>query len=100
MSTFTNWGYLKPKDEDTMHYLLDCFLYENDRTELFESLDGLLEKDPGKCTRQEKVGTLLRGEHPEIPGRYKVNTKIFKAIQKYIVKTNRLKYKSPLQLIP
>jgi hypothetical protein len=86
--------------EDTMHYLLDCFLYENDRMELFDSLDGLLEKDPRNYTRPEKMGILLRGERPEIPGRYKVNTKIFKAIQKYIVKTNRLKYKSPLQLIP
>jgi hypothetical protein len=86
--------------EDTMHYLLDCFLYENDRIELFDSLDGLTEKDPGKYTRPEQMAILLRGERPEIPGRYKVNSKIFKATQKYIVNTNRLKYKSPLQLIP
>ena len=86
--------------EDTNHYLLDCFLFENDRIELLNSLNGLLDKDPTKYNRPEMVAILLRGEHPEIPGRYKKNAKIFKAIQNFIVKTNRLKYKSPLQLIP
>ncbi len=86
--------------EDTNHYLLDCFLFENDRSELLYSLNGLLDKDPTKYNRSETVVLLLRGELPEIPGRYEKNTKIFNAIQKFIIKTNRLKYKSPLQLVP
>ena len=85
--------------ETTAHYLLDCFLYENNRKELSESLDVLLERDWAKHTRSEKIEILLRGERPEIPGRLKNNAEIFKCIQKYIARTNRLMYNSPLQLV-
>jgi hypothetical protein len=85
--------------ETTAHYLLDCFLYDNDRLELFESLDVLLEKSMDRCTRSEKIDILLRGVRPEIPGRLKANFQIFKCIHKFISRTNRLKFDSPLQLI-
>lgn len=86
--------------ESTAHYLLDCFLYDNDRKELFESLGALLEKCMDSYTRTEQIEILLRGVRPEIHGRLKFNSQIFKCIHKYISRTNRLKYDSPLQLIP
>jgi hypothetical protein len=86
--------------EDTSHYLLDCFLFENERKELFDSLDGHLDKAMSICTRSEKVEVVLRGVRPETPGRYKTNCQLFSCTQKYIIRTNRLKYQSPVQLIP
>jgi hypothetical protein len=86
--------------ESSAHFLLDCFLYDKDREELFKSLDTLLEKRMDMHTRSEKIDILLRGVRPDLPSRLKNNSQIFICIHKFISKTNRLKFDSPLQLIP
>jgi hypothetical protein len=76
--------------ESTEHYLLDCFLFANERQELFSNLKGILEKDPSKYTRAEKLEILLYGENPANKDKYPANKIVFRYVQRYLLSTKRL----------
>jgi len=76
--------------ESTEHYLLDCFLFANERHELFSNLKGILEKDPSNYTRAEKLEILLYGEKYSDPEKYPANKIILRYVQRFLVSTKRL----------
>ena len=86
--------------ETTEHFLLDCFLYEIERQQLFTELPGVLEKSIDKYNRNELVHVLLHGEYSDNPEKYEHNKVLFRYVQKFLIQTKRLVYKSRLQYIP
>ena len=88
-------------NESVDHVLLDCFLYSNERNILFSYLKNtrnVLCSEFNTYNRKALVSVLLFGEHPCDFDRYPYNKLLFKAVQNFLVKTGRLKYKSVLQL--
>ena len=83
--------------ESTEHFLLDCFLYEVERQELFANISGLLIKKLDKYNRNDLVTALLFGERIHDSERYLHNKQLFKTVQNFLIKTKRLCYKSKLQ---
>jgi hypothetical protein len=81
--------------ESTEHYLLDCFLYSNERQQLFSNLKGILEKDPTKYTRAEKLEILLYGEKYSEHEKYPANKVILRYVQRYLISTKRLVFPRP-----
>ena len=80
---------------------MECFLFSNERTELYQKLAGVLErKNTDKYSNAELLQILLHGEKPEIYEKYNHNKLIFKYVQDYLVKTKRLVYKSKNQYVP
>jgi hypothetical protein len=84
--------------ESTEHFLLHCFLYSFERSNLLSNLIGVLEKQPASMTKENLLKTLLMGERNDDPLKYKQNKQIFKYVQHFIVKTGRLNFISILQL--
>ena len=87
--------------ESVEHILLDCFLYNDERQELFNKLRNsrvLLCSKFDSYNRKQLVSVLLYGEHPYDFDRYPYNKLLFKAVQNFLVKTKRLRFKSVLQL--
>ena len=83
--------------ESTEHYLLDCFLYNVERQELYTNIAGLLMKNINKYNRQDLVSALLFGENTHDKDRYEFNKRLFKHFQNFLITTKRLCYKSKLQ---
>ena len=84
--------------ESTEHFLLDCFLYDAERQELFNSISGgTLLKKIDKYNRHDLVNALLFGEMIHDSDRYEHNKLLFKNVQSFLIKTKRLCYKSKLQ---
>ena len=83
--------------ETTEHYILDCFMYEVERQELFTNISGLLIKKLDKYNRHDLVTALLFGENVHDSDRYQHNKLLFKNFQNFLIKTKRLCYKSKLQ---
>ena len=88
--------YLEPL-ETTEHFILDCFMYEVERQELFTNIAGLLIKKIDKYNRRDLVTALLFGENVHDNERYLHNKLLFKHFQNFLIKTKRLCYKSKLQ---
>ena len=87
--------------ETTKHFLMECFLYSNERNELFEKLNGVLERrNTNKYNKSELLHILLHGEKPEIYEKYSHNKLIFRYVQDFLCKTKRLVFKSKNQFIP
>ena len=86
--------------ETTEHFLHDCFLYDVERKILHSELPGVLEKRLDKYSRRELTHILLYGEYSENPEKYQHNKILFRYVQKYLIQTKRLVYKSKLQYIP
>ena len=89
------------KTESTQHFLLDCFLYQPERVELFRYLKNtrhVLNMPLSTYTRESLVDTLLNGEYNLERDRYPYNRLLFRAVQKFLVQTGRLRYRSILQL--
>ena len=87
--------------ESTQHFLLDCFLYQPERVELFRYLKNtrhVLNMPLSTYTRESLVDTLLNGEYNLVRDRYPYNRLLFRAVQKFLVQTGRLRYRSILQL--
>ena len=88
--------------ESTQHFLLDCFLYSIEREELFNYIRTtkyVLCSSLDSYTKKDLVSAFLFGEHPHVLDRYPYNKLLFRAVQKFLVKTKRLKYRSVLQLV-
>ena len=86
--------------ESTEHFLLDCFLYDIERQVLFDEIPGVLEKRLDKYSRKELTQILLYGEYSNSPEKYEHNKTLFRYVQKFLIQTKRLVYKSRLQYIP
>ena len=86
--------------ESTEHFLLDCFLYDIERQVLFDEIPGVLEKRLDKYSRKELAQILLYGEYSNNPDKYEHNKTLFRYVQKFLIQTKRLVYKSRLQYIP
>ena len=88
--------------ESVQHFLLDCFLYSNEREELFNYIRNtkyVLCSSLDSYTKKDLVSAFLFGEHPHVFDRYPYNKLLFRAVQKFLVTTKRLKYRSVLQLV-
>ena len=83
--------------ESTEHFLLDCFLYDVERKELFTSISGILIKKIDKYNKHDLVNALLFGEKTHDSDRYQHNKLLFLRVQNFLIKTKRLCYKSKLQ---
>ena len=83
--------------ESTEHFLLDCFIYDTERSELFTNITSLLAKKLDKYNRNDLVSALLFGENVHDSERYQHNKLLFKNFQNFLIKTKRLCYKSKLQ---
>ena len=87
--------------ESTEHLLLDCFMYDKERKELLSYLQntrGVLCNNFNTYTREALVLTLLNGEDHHNYDRYPYNKLLFRAVQGFLAKTGRLRFKSVLQL--
>ena len=87
--------------ESTQHLLLECFMYDIERKELFSYLQntrGVLCYNLNNYTREALVTTLLNGEEHQNHDRYPYNRLLFRAVQGFLAKTGRLRFKSVLQL--
>ena len=87
--------------ESTQHFLLDCFLYQPERVELLGYLKNtrhVLNRPLDTYTRESLVNILLNGENNLERDRYPFNRLLFRAVQKFLGKTGRLRYRSILQL--
>ena len=76
--------------ESVEHFLLDCKLYDHARVQLFQKLDGLLERKPSTYTKQSLCHILLCGEKPHLPEKFVHNKFIFFAVQTFLCRTKRL----------
>lgn len=87
--------------ESVEHVLLDCFLYNTERQVLFDYIRDtryILCASLESYNRKSLISVLLFGEHPFDYDRYPYNKLLFRAVQSFLVKIGRLKYKSVLQL--
>ena len=84
----------------TEHYLHDCFLYDVERKVLHSELPGVLDKPLNKYNRRELTHILLHGEKSDNPDKYQHNKLLFRYVQKFLIQTKRLVFKSKLQYIP
>ena len=87
--------------ESVEHVLLDCFLYNTERQVLFDYIRdtrNILCASLESYNRKSLISVLLFGEHPFDYDRYPYNKLLFRAVQSFLVKIGRLKYKSVLQL--
>ena len=76
--------------ETVKHFLIDCKLYEQARVQLFEKLEGLLEKRVSNYTKSNLCDILLFGEKPHLYDKYIHNKHIFFAVQRFLCRTQRL----------
>ena len=74
--------------------------YNEERLCLLNHLSGVLEKRIDRYSKNELVQILLNGEYPSDPGKYAHNKQLFSYVQKFLVSTKRLVYKSKLQYNP
>ena len=86
--------------ETTEHYLHDCFLYDVERKVLHSELPGVLDKPLNKYNRRELTHILLHGEKSDNPDKYQHNKLLFRYVQKFLIQTKRLVFKSKLQYTP
>ena len=74
--------------------------YNEERLCLLNHLSGVLEKRIDRYSKNELVQILLNGEYPSDPGKYAHNKHLFGYVQKFLLSTKRLVYKSKLQYNP
>ena len=63
--------------ESCEHYLLDCVAFANERVQLFQKLEGLLEKRPQSYSKKSLLNILLFGEKPYLSEKHTHNKHIF-----------------------
>ena len=56
--------------------------------------------NPSKYSKKELTQILLYGEKPDNPEKYQHNQLLFRYVQKYLIQTKRLVFKSKLQYTP
>ena len=80
------------KKESSLHYLVDCFLYSNERQTLYSHVEHFI---PNFKTfnKNRKYEILVFGLHPENNDYCYTNKSISYAVQTYILKTKRFSEK-------
>ena len=76
------------KQESSLHFIIDCFLYSNERQTLFDLVEQLIPKFK-TFNKLKKYETLVMGTHTDNPDYNYVNSNITYAVQSYILKTKR-----------
>ena len=82
------------KSESPEHYFLDCFLYSLERQILFDLIEHNIPKFK-RFTKKQKIDLILRGVNIDNEEYLHVNTILTKAVQNYIITTNRFTSKEP-----
>ena len=77
-------------NESVEHFLLDCIYYQNIRGQLYQKLEGLLEKKLSTYSKKDLVQIMLCGEKPHLPEKFYHNKSIFFSLQTFLLKTKRL----------
>ena len=80
------------KKESSLHYLVDCFLYSNERQTLFSHVEHFVPNFKS-LNKKRKYEILVFGLHPENNEYYYTNKNISFAVQNYIFKTKRFSEK-------
>ena len=76
------------KLESVTHFLLDCFLYQNERETLMQNINDLIKSQPSKTFL---CNTLLHGDYSdELQNNFNTNQMIFFHVQQFLCQTNRL----------
>ena len=84
------------KLESVTHFLLDCFLYQNERETLMQNINDLIKSQPYKTFL---CNTMLHGDYSdELHKNFNTNKMIFFHVQQILCQTNRLYPFSNMQL--
>ena len=81
--------------ENTEHYLLYCFLFEQERRTMFESVRNLVPKFD-KITKKKQLEILLNGLDIDNNEMNHLNTKLQIIVQKFILQTGRFEHPSTI----
>ena len=84
--------------ESVEHFLLDCFLYANERTTLLGKLENLTDVKLKNLSKSQLLQIMLFGESIDNPEKYHHNKQIFISVQNFLRTTKRLFKQSPMQL--
>ena len=76
------------KNESSLHYLMDCFLYTGERQTLFNLVEYYIPHFKTMC-KNKKYEVLVMGIDPENPEFVHTNTILSIAVQKFIFETKR-----------
>ena len=76
------------KQESTLHYFLDCFLYAAERQTLFDLVEHY-KPNFSRLKRNSKVELLLNGINVNDPDYNHLNTILTNAVQTFIIQTKR-----------
>ena len=76
------------RTESPQHYFLDCFLYLPERQTLFTLIEHYVPSF-SNWTMKKKLDLILRGIHMYDPEFYSLNVTLTKAVQNFILSTNR-----------
>ena len=76
------------KQESSLHFLIDCFLYSGERQTLFSLVEHYIPKF-SNFSKSKKYEVLVMGIHNDNPEYKHTNTTISIAVQNFILKTKR-----------
>ena len=76
------------KEESPKHYFMDCFLYTQERQQLFKLIGHYIPKFE-KTNKNVKLDIILNGLNSENDEFFHLNIILTKAVQNYILKTKR-----------
>jgi hypothetical protein len=76
------------KNESSLHYLIDCFLYSGERQTLFNLVEHYI-PNFNQLNKAKKYEVLVNGIHADNPDYNATNTTISISVQNFIFKTKR-----------
>ena len=76
------------KNESSLHYLIDCFLYTSERQILFDWVEHYIPKFKS-LGKSHKYDILVKGINIDDPDFHYTNTSLSIAVQNFIFKTKR-----------
>ena len=76
------------KQESSLHFVIDCFLYSNERQTLFNLVEQFI-PNFNRLNKRQKYEALVFGINTDNPDYNYTNTNITIAVQNYIMKTKR-----------
>ena len=76
------------REESSLHYFIDCFLYLPERQTLFEKIEHYIPNFPN-LPKHKKLEIILKGFHIDNPDLLPLNTTLTITVQNFILQTNR-----------
>ena len=76
------------REESTLHYFVDCFLYSHERQILFSKIEHHIPNFKN-YSKKKKIDLILRGYNPDNVEFTQLNTTLTFAVQRYIMQTKR-----------